>query len=188
MKKENVTAQLTRDQIRSVVANSFLHGHGAEIGAGPTPHAVPATASVKQYDVRTDDELKLLFGEAEFDVSPVHQIQQDFPSGCDFLIAHNVLEHSPDPIGTLASWHSRVRADGTLVISLPDCKLCPDDRRVVASLDHLLLDFACERNHLSFESKEHIPAFILGWLQQMWVKDFSRGQIGGLRIVRAKSR
>ena len=97
---------------------------------------VPATASVKQYDIRTDDELRLLFGEAEFDVSPVHQIHQDFPSGCDFLIAHNVLEHSPDPdlhSGLLAFACKR---DGKLVISLPDCKLCPYH---IAELLHRLI-------------------------------------------------
>lgn len=168
----------TSYQARTKVANAFLCGRGLEIGAGLSPHRLPVNAEALYYDVRSAAGLQELFKcPVSLEVRNVERIQDDFPSGCDFLIAHNVLEHAPDPISTLAAWHSYVRTGGTIVLSLPDHRFCPDKSRVVASAEHLLLDFALQRTARSFESKEHIAPFILGWLQQMWVKDFTGTQL-----------
>jgi SAM-dependent methyltransferase len=163
---------------RANVANRFLRGRGAEIGAGLIPHHLPRGAEALHYDIRSPAELHELFKQPTgLPVRSLHQIGEDFPQGCDFVIAHNVLEHTPDPISTLSGWHTHVRTGGVVVLSLPDHRCCPDKDRVVATVEHLLLDFALKRTDQSFESKEHIAPFILGWLEQMWVKDFSGQQL-----------
>lgn len=166
------------DNTRAVVANRFLSGRGAEIGAGLSPHRLPRGAEALHYDIRSPEELHELFKHpTTLPVRSLHQIGEDFPQGCDFLIAHHVLEHAPDPISTLSGWHTHVRTGGVIVLSVPDRRFCADKDRVVPTVEHLLLDFALKRTDQSFESKEHIAPFILGWLQQMWVKDFSGQQL-----------
>lgn len=162
------------NEARARVANEFLCGRGAEIGGGLNPHPLPKGTEALYYDVRSREALQDLFKRpTPLAVRSLDEIHDNFPLGCDFLIAHHVLEHSPDPISTLASWHRCVRTGGTIVLSVPDYRFCPDKHRVIASVEHLLLDFALRRTDRSFESKEHIAPFILGWQQEMWIKNFT---------------
>lgn len=155
----------TRDRIRYEVTAGFLRGNGIEIGAGVFPSRLPDGASANSYDLRNAEELTRLFGRPPGDkVRPLGQVPIDFPGGAPFLIAHNVLEHTPDPIGTLVQWHRSVADDGVVVISFPDKNACPDNRRLEPPFEHLLFDHLLHRDQHAFESKEHILSFSLGWI------------------------
>jgi hypothetical protein len=156
-----------RDRIRSLVTAAHLKGRGIEIGAGAFPSKLPDGATAVHYDLRTREELMRLFDRLpEAPVRSLDQIRSDFPDGAPFLIAHNVLEHAADPIGTLIDWHMNVADGGVVIISLPDKNACPDKQRLEPPLSHLLLDHLLRRDQHAFESKEHIALFNLGWAQE----------------------
>src|SRR5437763_16581749 len=98
-----------RDTIRRDFSADLIAGHGVEIGAGAYPQMLPPGAMASHYDLRDAAGLKALFGEETISVRPISELPSDFPSGVDFLIAHNVLEHAPDPIGELIRWNACVR-------------------------------------------------------------------------------
>lgn len=159
-------ALLGTARLRLQASAPWLRGRGLEIGAGPNPQPLPDGCACAYYDVRTIGELRTLFADEESAVVPVRPIAQaraDFPDGADFLIAHHVLEHAADPIGTLRDWHRLLRRDGIVVLSLPDMRHCADRLRQVATLEHLLLDHVLGRDQHTFDSREHIFSFISGW-------------------------
>jgi hypothetical protein len=158
-----------RDTIRRNFAADLIAGHGVEIGAGAYPQALPPGAAAAQYDLRDAAELKALFGTETIPVRPIAQLPSDFPAGADFLIAHNVLEHAPDPIGELIRWNRCVRDGGVVLLSLPHHLYCPDARRTVPPLSHLIDDYLNATDGRDFISREHGASFALGW----W-EDFCR--------------
>lgn len=86
-----------------------------------------------------------------------------FPQGADFLIAHHVLEHVVDPINTLVTWFSYVKDDGLVIISISDKNHCDPKKRLLAPIEHFVLDYLLAKDEDSFESREHIYSFLLGW-------------------------
>jgi hypothetical protein len=175
------------DSIRYEVSRCFLNGHGIEIGAGTNPQPLPSGCKCDYFDIRTNEQILELFGkEVSYKVNSVEEIPNLFPEGADFLIAHNVIEHSSDPIGLLAKFQSYVRDQGTLVISLPHYQKCPDIERVVPSLEHLVLDHLLDRGDGAFESREHIYSFLLGWVDHLWMKD--RNQYEYARFLLSEGR
>src|SRR5262249_27776468 len=96
---------------------------------------------------------------------PISQLAADFPDGADFLVAHNVLEHAPNPIGQLVQWNASVRDGGTVVLSLPHYRYCPDSGRPVPPLAHLVEDYLASADGRDFVSREHGASFLLGWWQ-----------------------
>jgi hypothetical protein len=146
-----------RDRIRGEVCAPFLRGSGAEIGAGAYPQHMPDGARSRRYDIRSGAELQAMFGGADVgDVAGIDALWRDFPAGADFVIAHNVLEHVADPIGTLIAWHRAVRDGGTMVLSLPDMNACDDVSRLEPPFAHLLHDYLLDRGPHAFESREHL--------------------------------
>ena len=160
-----------RDTIRRNFGEGLIAGRGVEIGAGAFPQALPPGATASHYDLRNAAELRALFGTETIPVRPLWDLPNDFPSGADFLIAHNVLEHSPNPIGELIRWNGFVREGGAVVLSLPHYLYCPDAQRRVPPLAHLIHDYVMGTDGNDFVSREHGASFALGW----W-EDFSRGQ------------
>src|SRR5436853_732291 len=158
-----------RDTIRRNFAADLIAGHGVEIGAGAFPQALPPEATAAQYDLRDATELRGLFGTETIPVRPIAELRSDFPAGADFLIAHNVLEHAPDPIGELIRWNACVRESGVVVLSLPHYLYCPDARRRVAPPLHLLEDYREATDGSDFVSCDTGASFALGW----W-EDFCR--------------
>lgn len=152
-------------QRRYEATADLITGHGLEIGAGANPQLLPENVSCLYFDKRDLDGLQTLFHQRiDCQVHPIDDIPKYFPEGADFLIAHNVLEHSPDPIGLLRSWLSFVKDGGLMVLSLPDRQYClPDAKRIPPSFAHLVLDHLHSRGEDTFESKEHIYSFLLGW-------------------------
>ncbi len=152
-----------RDDIRTAFVAEVLHGEGVEIGAGAFPQRLPAGAVARYYDLRSDAEAETLFSSEVVPARPMSTIPTDFPGGADFLIAHNVLEHCPDPIGTLRQWHRLVRVGATVVVSLPHHLCCPDRGRRLPPLQHLIDDCLGRADGTDFPSREHTASFTLGW-------------------------
>lgn len=151
--------------VRARVAKPHLHGHGLEFGAGMHPQKLPSGATATIFDKRNAAELEELFrSEVPYDVRPLETVEETFPNGADFLIAHNVLEHIHGEIDALISWHRYVRDGGVVMISVPDKRFtAPDAPRRTADFDHLLLDYALERGEDWLETREHVLSFCLGW-------------------------
>lgn len=161
-----------RDKMRFEYSEPFLRGHGAEIGAGNAPQRLPEGVTADLFDLRTGDELAHIFdtpGRNMPAVFPITEIRERFPSGADFLIAHHVLEHCPNPVGTLIEWAGFVKDKGVVVISLPSAEACSDDGRLVPPAEHILLDYIFDRDFDCFESREHAYSCIAGWMNdQGW--------------------
>ncbi len=163
--------------VRYEVSRPFLSGHGLEIGAGPIPQALPAGCECEYFDKRSAEELQGYFQEESQGyrrVRPMEEIPAVFPQGADFLIAHNVLEHSSNPLRTLNEWHRYLRDGGVCVLSVPDVDCCPDRGRLVPTLDHILGDFLLERDDDAFESREHVYSFVMGWIDDGFAKGWDK--------------
>jgi SAM-dependent methyltransferase len=156
-----------RDSVRVAFAAGLLKGKGIEIGAGAYPHELPAAATARYYDLRTDEQAEALFEAEVVSAKPVGQAQRDFPDGADFLIAHNVLEHCPNPIGVLLEWNRLVREGGTVVISFPYYRACHDELRRVPPVQHLIDDHLGAADGDDFPSREHVTSFALGWWKSL---------------------
>jgi len=168
---EGNTIGITAYDIRVRICSPFIHGRGIEIGAGPHPQSLPDGATCEYFDKRDNQELDEYFaddtGESiKLKVYPLEKISERFPNHADFLIAHNVLEHSSNPIRTLIDWHNYVKDNGTVILSIPYNECCPDKGRNPAPFEHILFDYLLDRNDLSYESKEHIYSYIMGWIDE----------------------
>jgi len=180
-----------RDALRQNFSVDLIAGQGAEIGAGAYPQALPSGAKAAHYDLRDADQLKVLFGTETIPVRPISKLRSDFPSGADFLIAHNVLEHTPDPIGELIRWNACVREGGVVLVSLPHYLYCPDARRSVPPLSHLIDDYINATDGADFVSREHGASFALGWWEDFCrynqtesIETFSQLALDNLKDVR----
>ena len=144
---------------------------GFEIGAGPYPTPVPGGVTVHYFDKRDDAELDEHFRGYHEDpgrVSPMAEIDTRFPDGADFMLAHQVLEHCANPIATLIDWNSHLRDGGIGIISMPHHRYCVNESaRLVPPIEHLLLDYALEREAPEFESREHILSSYLAWESEL---------------------
>lgn len=154
---------------RFQLSSDLLVGRGLEIGGGANPQRLPAGATCAYFDVRDTAQLGDLFGVAmDYPILPMDRIPLEFPNGADFLIAHNVLEHSANPIATLIDWMAYVRDEGLMVLSIPSMQHCPGDAgRLVPPPEHLLDDFLTDDCDDAFESREHIYSFLLGWYEHI---------------------
>jgi len=62
-------------------------------------------------------------------------------SSYDFVLSSHMLEHTANPIQALIEWKRLLRANGTLVMILPNKEYTFDHRRPVTTLGHLIADF-----------------------------------------------
>jgi predicted SAM-dependent methyltransferase len=169
-----------RDFVRYELTRPLIKGQGIEIGAGANPHPLPVGAVCEYFDKRTEKELAGLFGVEESSIHKVYSLEvvhERFPDKADFLIAHHVLEHISDPICALIEWNSYVKDGGVVVVSVPDADYCPDKGRLIPTFEHVLMDYFLERYDDSFESREHIYSFVMGWIDDGFAKDMNKFDI-----------
>lgn len=153
-------------EIRDRVTRDHLRGRGIELGAGTRPQRLPPGVEAELFDKRSASELVTYFETAAAGAQPVRplaEIPERFPAGADFLIAHHVLEHISNPIAALIEWFGWVRPGASLVVSVPDAAHSPDRGRLIPTLEHVLLDYLLDRGDDSFESREHVYSFLMGW-------------------------
>ena len=126
-----------------------LTGTGLEIGAGASPFPVPLGCRVLYGDRLTYEQLTAepYPGQRTCDlVVPEILTEFDEISGVadeslDFLIACHVIEHTRNPIGSIAAAWRVLRPGGRLLLVIPDKERTFDRERPVTPLDHLLEDF-----------------------------------------------
>lgn len=147
----------TRDDI----AREYCVGSGVELGPGQRPTQVGRGSKIAFVDKRSAEELARYFGST--DVVSGERLDRFDRGSFDFLIAHHVLEHSPNVIEELITWMSYVREGGMFFLSVPHRHHCADATRLVTPPNHFVSDYILGIDESSFESREHIYSFLSAW-------------------------
>lgn len=66
-------------------------------------------------------------------------------ASCDFVLSSHVLEHMANPLHALREWHRVLKANGSLLLVLPDGARTFDHKRMTTGWEHLLADLAAGR-------------------------------------------
>lgn len=147
---------------RREIGDEVLIGHGYEFGAGLLPSRFAQVESLTVIDKRTPDELAGLFGaRPEYPVVNLEEAAGRPP--LDFVTAHHVVEHLPDPIGALSAWIGLLRQGGTLFLSVPSANDLHERLREVTPISHLVMDYLLRSDGTDFESRQHVHSFIQQW-------------------------
>jgi predicted SAM-dependent methyltransferase len=132
---------------RRRVARRYLRGDGLEIGALHAPLRVSARASVRYVDRMDVAGLYEHYPElrahrlVQVDViDDGERLSTQPDSSADFIIANHFIEHTEDPLATLASHLRVVRPGGVLYMAVPDRRRTFDEHRPPTSLEHIVQD------------------------------------------------
>lgn len=154
------------------VAKRHLTGIGLEIGAMHRPLKVPSYCQVKYVDIASREESIRKFPELDpneivqvdylcdgftLEIVPNHQF--------DFIIANHVLEHSPNPIGTLLRWSQTLKPSGKIFCTLPLADRCFDQGRTITPTSHMVDDFHIYQSKDALSIKERNREHYLDWLR-----------------------
>lgn len=153
------------------LARKHLSGTGVEIGALWAPLRLPPGANAKYIDICSREESIRKFPELDpRDIVEVDYVANGFTlegvpsSEFDFLIANHVLEHSPDPIGSLVQWYRVIKPGGKLFCSVPILYDWFDNGRVVTDFQHMLGDHEAARAGRLEELAERNKSHYREWL------------------------
>jgi predicted SAM-dependent methyltransferase len=144
---------------REFVANTFIKGHGIEIGALHMPLKVPRTAIVKYVDRLSVEALRRHYPELNDKdlvnvdiIADGERLESVSDSTQDFVIANHFLEHCQDPIGAALNMFRVLKPGGVLYLAIPDKRNSFDVDRPVTSLEHLMRD---HEDGPSWSRREH---------------------------------
>jgi SAM-dependent methyltransferase len=134
-------------RMRRALARRFLRGDGLEIGALNLPMWMPRGARVRYVDRKPLEGLRAEYPEWEaWDiVAPDIVADGETLAGiadasADFVVANHFLEHTEDPIGTLAAHLRVLRPGGVGFYAVPDKRYTFDVRRPVTPVAHVAAD------------------------------------------------
>jgi len=134
---------------RRVLARRYLRGEGLEIGALHAPLEVANGVSVRYVDRMDVAGLRRHYPDLPVEkLVPVEVIDDGETLGsqpdssADFIVANHFIEHTQDPIGTLANHLRVLRSGGILFMAVPDRRRTFDVDRPGTPLEHLLGDHA----------------------------------------------
>ncbi|WP_162888100.1 methyltransferase domain-containing protein [Sphingomonas mesophila] len=147
---------------RSLLAQKYCRGHGAEIGALMQPILVPRGSKTSYID-----RVPASYWKSQPDYPGTAIIDPDIlddgatlatidDDSFDYLIAAHVLEHIDDPVSALKNWIRVVRPGGHILIAVPDKRFCGEEQRPTTTVEHFLRDHE-EGPHVSAE--EHYRDF-----------------------------
>lgn len=131
---------------RSVVAQKYLRGKGAEIGAFIQPIVTPRGCHTAYIDrvpkSHWDDheeykQFKIVDVDIVDDGLHLSKVETH---AFDYLIAAHVLEHADDPIQAMKNWVRVVKPGGHLLVIVPDKRFTFDKDRELTTIDHFLKD------------------------------------------------
>jgi predicted SAM-dependent methyltransferase len=132
---------------RTVLAGRFLFGEGLEIGPLHQPLTLPPQATARYVDRMKVDDLRNHYPElADWDLAAVDVVDDGEtlatigPESQDFIVANHFLEHTEDPIGTIATHLGKLKPGGILFYAVPDKRYTFDFRRQVTPLEHMVAD------------------------------------------------
>jgi SAM-dependent methyltransferase len=161
-----IARPLDRKGVRADVAARFLRGDGIEIGALNFPLRLPRCARVRYVDRQPYDDLVAAYGAlypgaaivAPDVIDDGEQLSSFEDASVDFIVANHMLEHTEDPIGTLAAHLRVVRPGGVLYYALPDARHTPLDRdRQRTTVEHVLRD---HREGPAVSRREHYREWV----------------------------
>ncbi len=146
----NIKAVLHNPRLRDCrweLAERYLHGSGLEIGALHSPLPLPPDAAVRYLDRMDCAGLRGHYPElaakplVEVDIIDDGESLSSQPdSSVDFVIANHFIEHTQDPLGTLAN-HLRVLIPGGIhYLAVPHRRRTFDADRPPTSLEHIVRD------------------------------------------------
>lgn len=148
---------------RRTMAAIYLKGDGIEIGALNAPLAVPSDARVTYVDHLPLEQLRRHYPEladkelVTVDVVDDGERLMHFAAvSQDFIIANHFLEHTQDPIGTLARHLELLKPGGILFLAVPNRRYTFDRDRPATSWEHL------RRDHLdgpAWSYEDHLREF-----------------------------
>lgn len=134
---------------RRRLARAYLSGVGIEIGALNEALQVPAAASVRYVDRMGVDELRREYPELAGvpltepdEIDNGERLESIEPGSLDFIVANHFIEHTEDPIGTIAVHLERLRPGGILFMAVPDQRFTFDCGRELTPIEHLARDHA----------------------------------------------
>jgi SAM-dependent methyltransferase len=133
---------------RSFAIERHVRGSGIEVGAGAAPALVPLGCQVKYVDkypgsrLRDDPHLSGL-GMQNPDIIDSAETLATVPADSqDFVLAFSLLEHVQDALGTIAAFHRVTKAEGHIVVSIPDKRhYGPDRHRPLTEFSHFERDY-----------------------------------------------
>ncbi len=131
---------------RRDLADRYLAGDGLEIGALHQPLEVPAN-SVRYVDRMDVPGLRRHYPELAdkplVDVDVIDDgetLSRQDDASVDFVIANHFIEHTQDPLGTIASHLRVLRPGGVIYMAVPDRSQTFDVLRPPTPFDHVLRD------------------------------------------------
>jgi SAM-dependent methyltransferase len=154
---------------RRSLARRFLTGEGLELGALNLPLALPRGACVRYVDRMSAEDLRAEYPTfASWDlvepdvIDDGEQLATIADAAVDFVVANHFIEHTQDPIATLANHLRVLRPQGVLFMAVPDQRQTPDAGRETTSLEHLLRD---HRDGPARSRMDHYGEYVRSWEQ-----------------------
>jgi predicted SAM-dependent methyltransferase len=132
---------------RRRLATRYLRGEGLEVGALHSPLRVPGRASVRYVDRMDVENLRQHYPELATEklvavdvIDDGEKLGSQSDSSADFIIANHFIEHTEDPLGTLANHLRVLRPGGILYLAVPDRHRTFDADRQGTSVEHIVRD------------------------------------------------
>jgi SAM-dependent methyltransferase len=152
---------------RRSLAKRFLAGDGLEIGALNLPLALPRGARARYVDRMTVADLRAEYPEWEaWDlvepdiVDDGETLATIADASVDFVVANHFIEHTEDPLGTLANHLRVLRPGGVIFMAVPDQRFTLDRTRALTSVEHVLRD---HRDGPEGSHAEHFLEYARAW-------------------------
>jgi SAM-dependent methyltransferase len=132
---------------RRRLSSAYLQGEGLEIGALHKPLPLPRGVRVRYVDRMGVRELRHHYPElAPFKLVDIDLIDDGetlatvADASADFIIANHFIEHTENPLGTLARHLEILRPGGILYLAVPDMRRTFDRARTVTPVAHVAAD------------------------------------------------
>jgi len=132
---------------RRAIARRHIRGRGLEVGALHAPLRLPAGATVRYVDHMSVPDLRRHYPElagkdlVEVDVvDDGETLASQSDGSADFIVANHFIEHTEDPLGTLANHLRVLRSGGILYLAVPDRRRTFDADRRPTPLAHVIED------------------------------------------------
>jgi predicted SAM-dependent methyltransferase len=132
---------------RRRVSRRYVRGAGLEIGALHRPLWVSHGTTVTYVDRMSLEHLREHYPElAEYNLTRVdviddgESLQKQSGASADFIIANHFIEHTQDPLGTIAAHLRVLREGGVLYLAVPDRRETFDRERSATPLEHVVKD------------------------------------------------
>lgn len=148
---------------RSILRH-YMAGDGIEIGALHNPldiSGLPIT-SINYVDrFATADLVKEHpeFGAAKLvpvDIIDNGEVLNHIANASlDFIIANHFIEHARNPMGTIATWLSKLKSGGVIFMAVPDKNHTFDVDREVTQLEHLIADYVSDPSDRVAHDQRH---------------------------------